>query len=101
MMTFLLIIRLFLAVVLLTAGVAKLVDHDGSRKGMLGFGVPESFAGILSWVLVVAELSLAIALLPSISFQYAAIGAFALFSLFSLGIGVSVAKGKKTNCHCF
>jgi len=101
MVIFLLIIRLFLAVVLLTAGVAKLVDHDGSCKAMLGFGVPESFASVLSWILVLAELSLAIALVPSISFQFAAIGALALFSLFSIGVGVSVAKGKKTTCHCF
>src|SRR5258708_6206799 len=101
MIIFLLTIRLFLAIVLLIAGVAKLVDHDGSRKAMLGFGFPEILAGPMSWILVTAELSLAVAIVPSVSFQFAAIGALALFSLFSIGIGVSVAKGKHTNCHCF
>ena len=101
MIPFLLTIRFLLAAVLLTAGVAKLVDHDGSRKAMRGFGVPEVLAGPLSWILVLAELSLAVALVPWISFRFGAIGAFALFLLFSIAIGVSVAKGKKTNCHCF
>src|SRR5204862_6543531 len=97
MTIFLLTIRLFLAIVLLTAGVAKLVDHDGSRKAIIGLGIPEPFAGVLSWTLVFLEITLAIALVPTISFQFGAAGATLLFAAFSIGISINVLRGKKTD----
>lgn len=60
----LLFARLVLAAVFVVAGIAKLIDHAGSRQAVRDFGVPASLAGPLGMVLPLAELAIAIALVP-------------------------------------
>jgi methylamine dehydrogenase accessory protein MauD len=93
--------RLILAVVFGVAGVAKLLDPGGSREALRGFGLPERLAGPLAALLPLAELATALALIPVASAWWGGIAALALLLIFLAGIGSSLARGKKPDCHCF
>jgi uncharacterized membrane protein YphA (DoxX/SURF4 family) len=80
--TALLLARAVLAVVLGTAGIAKLADRRGSREAMLGFGVPERLTGVLGLSLPVTELIVATALIPGSTARPAAAAGRALPLLF-------------------
>lgn len=95
------ILRLVLAAVFLVAGVAKLLDRDGSRRAMRGFGVPERLVVPLALLLPVAELTLAAGLVPAATGPFAAAGAAALLALFALAIVIALARGRTPECHCF
>ncbi|MBA2277971.1 MAG: redoxin domain-containing protein [Chloroflexia bacterium] len=97
----LLIARLLLASVFAVAGVAKLADLAGSRRAMLGFGVPERLAAPLGTALPLAELAVAVALIPTATARWGALGAVALLLIFVGGIGTSLARGRAPDCHCF
>jgi peroxiredoxin/uncharacterized membrane protein YphA (DoxX/SURF4 family) len=91
----LVIARLLLACVFALAGIAKLLDRDGSRKAAAGFGVPDRLAGVVGILLPLAELATAVALLP------AATAALALLLLFVVAIAANLARGRQPDCHCF
>ncbi len=93
--------RLLLAAVFAVAGIAKLLDRDGSRQALIGFGVPERLAPPLAILLPLAELIVAVALLPLVFAWWGAIGALALLGLFVVGIAISMARGEAPDCHCF
>jgi methylamine dehydrogenase accessory protein MauD len=97
----LLVARLLLAAVFLLAGVAKLSDRIGSSKALHDFGLPMGLAQPLSWLLSASEIAVAIALVPVASAWYGAAGALALLGIFMVGIGVSLARGLRPDCHCF
>ena len=101
METALLIGRLLLALVFLVAGIAKLADRAGSRQGLVDFGVPKSLAAPLGILLPLAELAVAVALLPTSTAWWGAVGALGLLLLFVAGITVNLARGRKPDCHCF
>jgi methylamine dehydrogenase accessory protein MauD len=98
---FLLVGRLVLAGVFAIAGVAKLADRSGSRQAITNFGLPSSFAAPLGVLLPLAELAVAIALIPASTALWGAIGALALLVLFIAGISLNLARGRKPDCHCF
>src|SRR5262245_11676744 len=62
--TALLIARLILAAVFAVAGVAKLLDRDGTREGLEGFGVPARIATPGALILPLVEIAVAVLLLP-------------------------------------
>jgi hypothetical protein len=93
--------RLFLAAVFVVAALAKVADRAGSRQALRQFGVPDRLTAPLGVALPVAELALAIALLPRTSAWGGAIGALALLLLFSGAIGYSLVRGRTPDCHCF
>lgn len=97
----LLIARLVLAVVFTTAGLAKLVDRAGSQKAVVDFGLPAITAGPLAILLPLAELAVAVALIPRATAWVGAVGALALLLLFMAGIVINMARGRKPDCHCF
>lgn len=97
----LLILRLLLAATFAIAGVAKLADLAGSRQSLAGFGVPASLVRPLAWLLPAAELTGAVALIPLASAWYGASGVLALLCFFMAGIGISLARGRRPDCHCF
>jgi thiol-disulfide isomerase/thioredoxin len=101
METVLLVARLLLALVFVVAGVAKLADPKGSRQAIVDFGVPAALATPLGTLLPLAELAVAVALIPASTAWWGAVGALALLSLFVVGIGNSLARGRKPDCHCF
>ena len=97
----LLIARLLLAAVFAVAGLTKLADRDGSRRAMVGFGVPESLASVVAALLPVGELAVAGALLPASSTRFGALGALVLLAVFAVVIVRSMARGEAPDCHCF
>jgi thiol-disulfide isomerase/thioredoxin/uncharacterized membrane protein YphA (DoxX/SURF4 family) len=97
----LLMARLILAIVFGIAGVAKFADPEGSRKAMRGFGVPEALTTPFAWLLPIAEIIAAIALLPLSTAWFGGIGALVLLAAFLVGIGVNLAQGNAPDCHCF
>ena len=68
----LLIARLLLAGVFAVAGAAKLTDLAGTRRALAGFGIPDRLGGSLALALPLAELAIAVALLPRASARLAA-----------------------------
>ena len=97
----LLIVRLLLAVVFLVAGLAKLADLAGSRQALRDFGVPAVLADPFGVLLPVAEMGVALALLPPISAWWGGLGSLILLLLFVAGIGYNLAQGRQPECHCF
>jgi peroxiredoxin/uncharacterized membrane protein YphA (DoxX/SURF4 family) len=97
----LLLARLLLCIVFLIAGLAKLADLAGSQQSLRDFGVPAPLATPLGILLPLAELSVAVALIPSLSVWWGALGALALLLLFIIGIGHNLAQGRHPDCHCF
>ena len=100
MTTALMIARLVLVVIFAVAGITKLADRSGSRQAIIDFGLPSSFAAPLGVLLPLAELAVAIALIPASTALWGAIGALTLL-LFIIGIGINLARGRKPDCHCF
>ena len=99
--TALLVARLLLASVFVVAGAAKLADRNGSRQAIINFGVPTALATPLGTVLPLAELAVAVALVPAATAWWGAVGALGLLLLFVVGIGVNLARGRQPDCHCF
>lgn len=93
--------RLLLAGVFVIAGVAKLLDPAGSRRSLIDFGVTPSLASLFSTALPLVELGVAVALIPTASAGYGALGALALLLTFTLTIAVNLARGRQPDCHCF
>ena len=101
MPTILLLARLVLAAVFVVAGLAKLVDRDGSRRALIEFGVPPLLALPFGVLLPVAELIVAVGLIPRATASWAAVGALALLALFCVGIAANLMRGREPDCHCF
>ena len=97
----LLIARLLLAAVFVTAGLAKLFDLAGSRQALVNFGVPDRLANPLGLLLPLGELIVALALIPRSTAWWGALGAIALLILFVVGIAVNLVRGNAPDCHCF
>ena len=97
----LLLARLLLASVFVVAGVAKLVDREGSRRAIADFGVPAPLTTPLGLLLPLAELVVAAALIPASTAWWGSAGALALLLLFVAGIGANLARGRKPECRCF
>src|SRR2546422_5952854 len=97
----LLIARILLTGVFVVAGLAKLADLAGSRQAVKDFGVPAPLATPFGLLLPFAELAVAVALIPTVSAWWGALGALALPLLFVGGIGSNLARGRQPECHCF
>jgi peroxiredoxin len=97
----LLLARVVLAAVFAVAGIAKLFDLAGSRKSLRDFGVPDALARPFALLLPLAELICAGALLLDSTAWWGANGVAVLFILFIAGISISLARGRKPDCHCF
>ncbi len=97
----LLVGRLLLAAVFAVAGVAKFVDRAGSRQALFDFGLPGGLAAPLAILLPLAEIVVAVALVPLATAWFGAVAALALLLVFVAGIGYNLARGRKPDCHCF
>ncbi|MER3439065.1 MAG: hypothetical protein C4346_16575, partial [Chloroflexota bacterium] len=99
--TALVLARLLLAGVFAVAGIAKLLDREGSRQAVIDFGVPVRFALSVATLLPIAELVVAALLLFKATAWYGGIGASGLLLAFLAAIAISMARGKHPDCHCF
>lgn len=93
--------RILLAAVFVVAAVAKLADMEGTRRAVREFGAPGRLVGLLAPALVLAELAVAVLLIPGSTTVAGAAGALALLLLFVVAIATSLARGRAPDCHCF
>lgn len=93
--------RLLLVAVFLVAALAKVIDQPGSRKSLIGFGIPSILAYPLAILLPLSELAVSISLLPTSTAWWGCLGALTLLVLFSIVISFNLAQGRKPDCHCF
>src|SRR6478672_2181818 len=98
---FLLIIRVILAALLVTAGVAKLADLKGAEKAAKGFGISGTLAVFGPVLLSIAEILLGGMLLFTSVSWYGSIGAAALLMAFIGMMAYQWSKGNSPDCHCF
>lgn len=96
----LLVVRLILAGVFGFSAVTKFLAPDDGQT-MRDFGVPERFSRPAGAFLPVAEVIVALALIPAVSARWGGLGALILLALFCAGIGVNLARGRTPDCHCF
>lgn len=97
----LLLVRIFLFAVFITAGIGKLFDLEGSEKAVKAFGVPESLAKPFSILLPAAEIFFALLLLFTTASWFGALGTFLLLAVFIGGMIYQMAQGNAPDCHCF
>ena len=93
--------RFLLSSIFAVAAIAKLHDRPGSRQAIIDFGLPAPLAGLFGLLLPLAELAVAVALVPASTAHWGALAALALLLLFVCGIGANLALGRKPDCHCF
>src|SRR5918994_201084 len=93
--------RLILAAVFVVSGISKLFDLSGSQAAMRSFGVPERFTRTGGIALPIAELVIAVLLIPAAAARWGALLALILLLVFVAGISYSLSRGRKFDCHCF
>ena len=93
--------RLLLAGVFGVAGVAKAADIAASKRAVVGFGLSEALARPIARILPVAEILIALALIPVRSAWVGALAASGLLFVFTVAIVVNLARGRNPECHCF
>jgi uncharacterized membrane protein YphA (DoxX/SURF4 family) len=96
-----LIARLLIAATFSVAGISKLLDLKGTRKGIQDFGVPSLAAGQLAIFLPLLELAVAGLLVPLSTVLRGSLGSVALLLVFIAAILVNLAQGRKPTCNCF
>jgi thiol-disulfide isomerase/thioredoxin/uncharacterized membrane protein YphA (DoxX/SURF4 family) len=96
-----LILRLLLAAMFVVAAGGKLSNLRASRDTVAAFGVPGRLANLVGTGLPFAELLTAVALLPTPSARWGALGAVVLLSSFTLGVGYALSQGRTPDCNCF
>jgi peroxiredoxin/uncharacterized membrane protein YphA (DoxX/SURF4 family) len=101
MSVLLLAARLVLAAVFVTAAFAKLADRAGSKEALRNFGIPGRLVTPVVLLLPMAELAVALALIPAWSARWGALGALALLVFFTIAIAANLARGSRPDCHCF
>ncbi|MGA8721563.1 MAG: MauE/DoxX family redox-associated membrane protein, partial [Solirubrobacteraceae bacterium] len=67
--------RVGLAAVLVTAGCAKLLDRAGTRAAAVEFGLDARMAGVVATWLPALEIAVGVALVPSVTARFGALGA--------------------------
>ena len=93
--------RVLLALVFAVAAVGKLTDREGARRALRDFRVPARLVAPSAWLLPVAELTVAVALLVQGSARAGAIGAALLLFAFMAGIAAAISRGEAPDCNCF
>jgi peroxiredoxin len=101
MATSLVLARCLLALVFAVAALSKFRDRSGSRQAAINFGVPRSVAAAVGFLLPVAELATAVALVPAATAWWGGTAALVLLLVFIGAIGISLARGRRPDCHCF
>ena len=91
--------RVVLAAVFAVAAWGKLTDRAGTRQAVRAFGVPAPAAPAVAVLLPIAELTVAVLLV--LHDAVGAVGALVLLGVFSAAVGVSLARGRRPDCHCF
>lgn len=93
--------RLILFGVFGLAVAAKLADRPSAERAIADFGLPAALARPLGRVLPLAELLVALALLPVQTAWLGALGATLLLLVFLVAMAASLLRGRHPDCRCF
>ncbi len=98
----LLLARLIVGVILLVFGFGKLhAGRDRLLRAILGYEVVSGFvARTISVGLPPAEVLAGVLLVAGVGVEWAALGAFAMLSVFTLAITRSLVRGLANDCGC-
>lgn len=97
----LLTMRLVLAAVFAVAAPAKLGRRAETEETVTAFGLPAGLRRPVAVGLPIAELAVAVTLLPAASAPYAAVAALILLAVFSLAIARTLRREEEVDCNCF
>lgn len=101
MVTLLILVRLFTAIVLAIAGVAKLASPGALATSAEDLGLRPRLARVVGRLLAPIELAVAALLLPRATAWFGAVAAFVLFGGFSALIAWNLRRGQRPPCACF
>ena len=93
--------RLLLAAVFAVAAVGKLVGRTRTVETLAEFGVPESIRRPTAIALPLAELAVAVALLPAATAAWGALAAVLLLAAFTAAVARVLLQGREVDCNCF
>jgi cytochrome oxidase Cu insertion factor (SCO1/SenC/PrrC family)/uncharacterized membrane protein YphA (DoxX/SURF4 family) len=96
-----LVARVLLALVFATAAAGKFADQPGTRRALADFGMPTRSLKAVGFLLPLAELAIAVALLVQPSARWGAVAAVTLLLVFVAAIARAMARGQTPDCHCF
>ena len=93
--------RIVLAAVFAVAAAGKLANRSRTSGTLAEFGVPQSLRTPLTWGLPLAELAIAVTLLPAATAAWAALAAALMLAAFTSAVMRVLARGKEVDCNCF
>lgn len=93
--------RLLLAAVFAVAACGKLARRGETEATLGKFGVGARLRRPLAIFLPLAELAIAIGLLPAVSAAWAGLAALLLLAAFTIGIARVLRGGEEVDCNCF
>ena len=96
----LLLAELLVAVLFMTAGVAKLFEPSGSTAAMAAFGMPRKLAHAVSIPVAATEVAVGGALLTPLIAWWGAATALVLLLVFASVVAVNLARGHAPDCFC-
>ena len=96
-----LIARMGLSALFAVAAIGKLSSLERTRESLAGFGLPGGVLVPASIALIMAELAVAVLLVPPATAVAAAVAAAALMLVFSVAIARAIARGQRPDCNCF
>ncbi len=97
----LLLLRILLAAVFAAAAAGKLVSQGKTAATLGEFGVPGAHRRPLAVALPLAELAIAVTLLPPATAAWAALAATVLLAAFTLAVARVLIRGDDVDCNCF
>ena len=96
------VLRTGLGAVCLLAGLEKARAPKEFVEGVRQYRLVRSrFAPVVGGALIATELVLGLLLVTGLVPVLAAVGAIALFTVFAVALGVSLARSNTAPCHCF
>jgi hypothetical protein len=93
--------RLLLAGIFAVAALAKLADRSGARRGVMAFGVPRAAAALVGSTMIATEFGIAALLVAGPWTRAGAVAALVVLAGFGAVVLVSLARGRRPECHCF
>lgn len=93
--------RLVLAAVFLVAALTKALDRPAFARALEQFGVPGAAVPALAVLVPLAELAVAVALIPLATTPVSAVAALILLGVFTAAVASVLVRGQEAECHCF
>ncbi len=93
--------RLLLAAVFAVAAAGKLSSRSRTIETLAEFGVAASLRRPIAIALPLAELAIAVALLPAATAAWGALAAALLLMAFTAAVARTLRQGREVDCNCF